>query len=175
MKVKWLAQGHTITKHPASWLVPSIQACLKTHSTQMSRSGPPSALWATIRLTKVPLLWPLHRWPLHTLCSSNCFATISGDEIKAQHRADGPFFHPGWHTLGSLCILEMLLPTARKGSMTDGSKNTTAARSEAMSAAPPPARQRQEMCRSACKAGHPANAPWQSLAFRKEKDSRQSW
>lgn len=175
MKVKWLAQGHTNTKHPASWSVPSIQACLKTRSTQMSRSGPASALWATIRLTKVPLLWPLHRWPLHTLCSSNYFATISGGDIKAQHRADGPFFHPGWHTLGSLCITEMLMPTARKGSMTDGSKNTTAARSEAMSAAPPPARQRQEMCLSACQAGHPANAPRQNLAFRKEKDSKQSW
>ena len=72
-----------------TWLVPSIQACLKSRSSLMSRSGPHSALWATIRLTKVPLPWPLHRWPLHTLCSSNCFTAMSGDEIKAQHRADG--------------------------------------------------------------------------------------
>lgn len=142
-----------------TWLVPSIQACLKSRSSLMSRSGPHSALWATIRLTKVPLPWPLHRWPLHTLCSSNCFAAMSGDEIKAQHRADGPFFHSGWHTLGSLCIPEMLMPTARKGSMTNGSKNTTAARSEAMSAAPPPVRQRQEMCLNDAKQGHPVNAP----------------
>lgn len=139
MKVKWLAQGHTIMKqycwvrngvHSASWPGPSVWACIdpRSYRNRLFREfSPHSALWAIIRLTRVPLPWPLNKWPLRTQCWDIYFAAITGDEINAQRRADGPFPHPGWHTLGFLCFPEILTPTAEKGSMTNSSESTFAA------------------------------------------------
>lgn len=127
---------HYIAATP-SWkqcmpIFPSSSIYLRLHrppsfrDSLFSMFGPLSELWAINRLTKVPLPWTLSKWPVRTPYSDICFAAITGDEIKAQHRADGPFPHSGWHTLGSPCIPEMLRPAGEEGSMTNSSESTIA-------------------------------------------------